>query len=68
MTKFEQIKAMNVDEMAKELDKFEGLTDEICNAMCACPYMDEDGDISSDCDCVVCIKKWLESEAEENET
>ena len=65
MTKFEQIKAMDVDEMAKELNKFEGLTDKICKAMIDCPYMDEDGDISDDCDCTGCIKKWLESEVEE---
>lgn len=66
MTKFEQIKAMDVDEMAKELDKFEGLTNEICKStMDDCPYMDEDGEISVDCDCTGCIKKWLESEVEE---
>lgn len=66
MTKFEQIKAMDVDEMAKELDKFEGLTNEICNSITGvCLYMDEDGEISVDCDCTGCIKKWLESEVEE---
>lgn len=68
MTRFEQIKAMDIEELAKELDKFEGLTDEICHAMHDCPYMDEDGDISDDCDCVACIIKWLESEVEGNET
>lgn len=66
MTKFEQIKAMSVQEIAKELDKFEGLTNEICRALeDTCPYMDDDGEISVDCDCVPCIVKWLESEVEE---
>ncbi len=66
MTIFEQIKDMNVQELAKELDKFDGLTNEICRALeDACPYMDEEGDISDDCDCTGCIVKWLESEVEE---
>ena len=65
MTKFEEIKAMTVQELAKELDKFDGLTDKICRAFeDTCPYMDEEGEVSVDCDCTGCIVKWLESEPE----
>ncbi len=68
MTKFEQIKSMGIDEMVKELNRFEGLMDEICPSTAKCPYMDDVGDISVDCNCEGCIKKWLESEVEGNET
>ena len=65
MTKFEQIKAMNVQEMAEEIDKMQFTTNEICKDSEPCPYMDEEGNISVDCDCTGCVVKWLESEVEE---
>lgn len=65
MTKFEQIKAMNVREMAEGIDKMQFTTNEICKAVTNCPYMDEEGDVSDDCNCVECVVKWLESEVEE---
>lgn len=53
MTNFEKIKQMNVDEMAELLvDKFKCLD-------CECVY---------NCNaCLFYIKRWLESEAEEND-
>lgn len=65
MTHYERIRNMNIDDLAKEIDKCEGLTDEICNAETECPYMDEDGNFSEDVNCIGCIKKWLESEVKE---
>lgn len=68
MTRFEQIKAMDVDELAKRFNDYGIMTDTICREMVNCPYMTADGDVSDDCDCTACVKKWLESEAEGNET
>lgn len=65
MTRIEQIKAMSVDQLAKEIDRIGNFTDGICRSMGDCPYMDEEGYISEDFDCVGCIVKWLESEVEE---
>ena len=65
MTRIESIRMMSSHELAKELDRFEGLSNEICRALDGeCPYMDNDGEISVDCDCIPCIVKWLESEVE----
>ena len=63
MTRFERIKIMTIDEVAKELDKID-VTGEICREVKKCPYMDEDGNMSGDCDCSGCIKKWLMGECE----
>ena len=53
MTNYEKIKAMTVEEMAEHiLDEFR-----IDCADCECR--------KDYCDCRVCIKKYLESEAEE---
>lgn len=68
MTRFEQIKAMDIEEMAKQFNEDGCMTDKVCREQNKCPFMDEDGDISDDCDCTGCIKKWLEGEVEENET
>ncbi len=65
MTRFEWIKAMTVQEMAEGIDKMQFATNEICKEMLVCPYMNEDGDVSDDCNCIECIVKWLESEVEE---
>ena len=62
MTKFEQIKSMNVQELAEGIDKMQFTTNEICKSVTNCPYMDEEGTVSDDCNCVECIVKWLESE------
>ena len=55
---------MSVDQLAKEIDRSRIFTDEICQSMGDCQYMDEEGNISEDCDCIGCIVKWLESEVE----
>ncbi len=68
MTKFEQIKVMDINELAKWINDNEIIMDTICQEQSACPYMTKDGDIPDDCDCTGCIKKWLESEVEGNET
>lgn len=65
MTRIEQIKAMSVDQLAKEINRSGIFTDEICRSMGDCQYMDEDGEIAIDCNCIPCIIKWLESEVEE---
>lgn len=65
MTKFEQIKSMNVQELAEKIDKMQFTTNEICIAVTKCPYMGEEGNVSDDCNCVGCIVKWLESEVGE---
>lgn len=67
MTRYEQIKNMSVKEMAKQFDDTGFMTDKICHEMDRCPYMTADGDISDDCDCTGCIKKWLESEETNDE-
>lgn len=55
MTNFEKIKAMSIDEMTVLLD-----THGLCS---------DNTTIHDDCDanCDDCIKKWLESEVEQNE-
>ena len=63
LTRFERIKNMSIDEMAKAFDEKGIYADEICGGL-KCPYMDEHGDISDDVDCTNCIKNWLESEGE----
>lgn len=54
MTNFERIKQMSVDEMAEY----------ICIELPHCPIQAMH---CKDTDCVNCFKKWLESEAEDNE-
>ena len=63
MTRFDKIRSMTVDEMAKAVDEKGIYTEEICRGI-ECPYMDEEGDISDDVNCTNCIKNWLESEGE----
>ena len=46
MTRYERIKKMSIEEMAKSFNKNGIMTDEICREMSKCPYMDEYGDIS----------------------
>lgn len=66
MTHFEEIKQMNVDELAAVINDSR---DDICFEMCTkstgnkfvCPH-GEDVDLSQ---CVGCVKKWLESEVED---
>jgi hypothetical protein len=67
MTRYEQIKNMTVEEMAKQFDDTGFMTDKICHEMDRCPYITADGDISDDCDCTGCIEKWLKSEVDKNE-
>ena len=62
MTRYERIKKMSIEEMAKSFNKNGIMTDEICREMSKCPYMDEYGDISDDANCTGCIKAWLEGE------
>ena len=65
MTRIERIRIMSSQELAKLLDKFDELTNEICFALEGdCPYMDDEGEMSAECDCIPCIVKWLESEVE----
>lgn len=70
MTHFEEIKQMNVDELANWINnQLNDLDDGICFEMCTkstgnkflCPY-GEDVDLSQ---CIGCVKKWLESEVED---
>ncbi len=59
MTHFEEIKQMNVEDLANVL---QDARDDICFEMCekntgnkySCPYEEQD--------CTACIAKWLESE------
>lgn len=58
---------MTSEEMAKKVERLskEGrdILDDICMELQdSCPFMDEDGNLRDDCDCVGCIVKWLESE------
>ena len=62
MTRFEKIKAMTVEEMAKAIDTIAKLTGDICKEIGDCPWMDDDGNYSENGNCVPCIVKWLESE------
>ena len=63
VTRFERIKNMSLEEMAKCIDKDTEIMESICKGF-ECPYMDKDGNLSNDIDCTNCIKKWLESEGE----
>ncbi len=60
-----KIKSMSVEEMADMINKIDcegGLLDRICVA--ANPEQNCD---SVDCNCVLCIIKWLKSEVSDNE-
>lgn len=63
-TNYDRIRNMSIDEMAKHISASEVVMDDICIKQSNCPYMNENGDISDDCDCTDCVKKWLESEVE----
>lgn len=67
MTRYEKIKNMSIEEMAKRFNDGGIMTDEICREIEECPYMTEDGDMSDDCDCTGCIKNWLEGEVTQND-
>ncbi len=64
-TNFDCIKAMSVKEMAEYIyEHDDNLNDVICKTMYSeCPW----GDLVSPDNCLCCIKKWLESEVQEDE-
>lgn len=66
VTNFDRIKAMSVEEMAKYIYEYDDdLNDVICKTIYPeCPW----GDFVSPDNCLSCIKKYLESEAQEDET
>lgn len=59
MTNFEKIKSMSVDELAKKLD-------ELCSCS-HCPFIEFCDENVEGTTCTGVLKKWLESEAKENE-
>lgn len=63
MTNFDRIKSMGVEEMAEYIYIHDDdLNDVICKSMHVnCPFGD---DVTSE-NCLLCIKKWLESEVAE---
>jgi hypothetical protein len=65
MTNYERIKAMSVEEMAKYIyEHDDNLNDVICKTIYPeCPW----GDLVSPDNCLGCIKKYLESEVQEDE-
>lgn len=66
MTNFERIKAMTVEEMAKEIEFT--VMDKVCKWKCrqttgnkyTCPYFEEDGIDTANK--LQCVKEWLNSE------
>lgn len=60
MTNFEKIKNMSVDELASECCK--GLTCAFCPIANFCEHI-----IGGDVNCVKVWRKWLKSEAEDND-
>ena len=65
VTHFDRIKAMSVEEMAKYIyEHDDNLNDVICKTIYPeCPW----GDLVSPDNCLDCIKKYLESEVQEDE-
>lgn len=70
MTHFEEIKQMNVDELANWINnQLNDLDDDICFKMCEkstgnkflCPHGEEVEIVH----CKACVKKWFESEVED---
>ena len=68
MTRIERMRNMDVKEIAEAIGKFgyggDAIMERICKENGDCPYMDDEGEMSAECDCIPCVVKWLESEVE----
>lgn len=65
LTNYERIRNMSLEEMAEMMDKFDcsgGVLDKICTAV-----NPEQNCDTENCNCINCIKQWLESEVKDNE-